>query len=193
LDLAELNARHNSWTCNWHLDHQLQKFSPPWAYIQLNHHHNFLLWHQEDLARSDDLPDSAIKQAKRTIDSNNQLRNNAMEHLDEWMLIALSELGFCSSKQPLHSETPGMIVDRLSILALKAYHMAEQAARTTATGEHRALCDSKYQTICIQIVDLLGCLDMLLDDLDASRKGFKVYRQFKMYNDPQLNPQLYKS
>lgn len=193
LDLAELHEKHHSWTSDWHLDHQLYELSPPWTDIQLNHHHNFVLWHQEDLARRDDIPDSAIKQAKRAIDRSNQLRNNAMEHFDEWLLITLSNLGSCSSTQPLHTETPGMIVDRLSILALKAYHMAEQAARTTATREHRALCDSKYRTICMQTVDLLACLDMLLVDLAAGRKGFKVYRQFKMYNDPQLNPQLYVS
>jgi hypothetical protein len=193
LDLALLHTRHHSWTCDWHQDHQLQELPLPWVHIQQNHHHNFLLWHHEDIARRDDLPDSAIRQAKRDIDSNNQLRNNAMEHLDEWMLMTLTELGPCLSTQPMHSETPGMIVDRLSILSLKAYHMAEQAARATATNEHRTICNSKYQLICNQILDLLACLDLLLNELAAGRKGFKVYRQFKMYNDPQLNPQLYNS
>lgn len=159
----------------------------------MNHHHNFVLWHQEDLARRDDLPDAEIKRAKRRIDSNNQLRNNAMEHLDEWILMKLSDLNCDSSSQPLHSETPGMIVDRLSILALKAYHMFEQASRSNATSEHRSSCNSKYLKLSEQSVDLLGCLDMLLNDLVSGDKGFKVYRQFKMYNDPQLNPQLYAS
>lgn len=152
-----------------------------------NHRCNMLLWTAEDQARRPDKPASFIAQQKREIDRYNQARNDAIEALDT---LLLSHPGPPSKGARLHSETPGAMVDRLSILALKCFHMAQQSERTDAGEVHLAACSAKLHMLREQRADLAACLATLLDDVVQGRAYFKQYRQFKMYNDPALNPWL---
>ncbi|MEN9402399.1 MAG: hypothetical protein RL091_1102 [Verrucomicrobiota bacterium] len=157
--------------------------------IEENHLRNFSLWHEEDVARRDDLGFEAVYRAKRAIDRFNQERNNFAEEIDKALVAGLQpRTGDC----PRNSETPGMIIDRLSILALKEFHMHEETVRADASAEHRAKCTEKLDRIRRQRSDLALSLTQLLDDVAAGRRTFSVYFQFKMYNDPSLNPQLYR-
>lgn len=157
--------------------------------VQQNHLRNFELWHEEDVARRDDLGFEAVYRAKRAIDRFNQERNNFIEAMDQAIVAALQP---AESGVPRNSETPGMMIDRLSILALKEYHMHEETVRTDAAPQHREACAAKLARIRVQRSDLTTCLDELLADVRARRRTFAVYFQFKMYNDPALNPQLYR-
>jgi hypothetical protein len=157
--------------------------------LEENHLRNFQLWHEEDTARRDDLGFEAVYRAKRAIDRYNQERNNFIEAMDQAFVARLQPR---ASGCPRHSETPGMIVDRLSILALKDFHMHEETVRPEASPEHRAKCAEKLARIRVQRADLTACLAELFADIAAGRRTFSVYFQFKMYNDPALNPQLYR-
>lgn len=180
--------RQAEWTIRWHEKPATQESDLPWTMVEQNHRMNFDLWHEEDVARRDDLGPERVRQAKRNIDRFNQSRNDSIEQLDSWFLAQVQMRSDC----PQHSETPGMMVDRLSILALKIYHMRLEAARETATEEHRRKCAGKAGVLEEQLRDLAKCLQELLDQLEAGARRFKIYRQFKMYNDASLNPQLYK-
>jgi hypothetical protein len=160
-----------------------------WAPVAANHRYNNLLWDEEDKARRQDVPDAEIAADKRMIDQYNQQRNNAVEAIDEALLAALGYVTPGSDAR-LNSETAGAMIDRLSILALKIFHMHEQTLRTEAGQEHVAACAAKLARLHTQRADLAGCLDTLLTEAEAGRTYFKVYRQFKMYNDPALNPYL---
>jgi len=157
--------------------------------VEENHAFNYQLWHAEDKARRDDKGAEFVYKAKREIDGFNQQRNNRMEAMDEWFCHTLQP----ASPQtcPVHSETPGMIIDRLSILSLKFYHMALQAHRQEASKEHREQCANKLSVIKQQLDQLALCLDQLLEEVQNKTRTFRVYHQFKMYNDPSLNPELY--
>jgi hypothetical protein len=183
--VVRLQAR---WVAQWHEQPTPPESAAPLSIVEQNHRMNFDLWHEEDVARRDDLGDARIREAKRNIDRFNQARNDAIERLDEWILRQLPPL---AESSPLHSETPGMIIDRLSILALKVYHMQIEAARESATEEHRRRCSEKLARLTEQLHDLKNCLAELLAQLPAGTRRFKVYRQMKMYNDATLNPQLY--
>jgi antitoxin component HigA of HigAB toxin-antitoxin module len=161
-----------------------------WQWIEANHRYNNLLWDEEDLARRTDVPDGAIAANKRAIDGYNQKRNDAIERIDEQLLIALGAVKHAPGVR-LNSETAGSMIDRLSILALKIFHMRAQTERTDATPEHAEACRQKLARFNDQRRDLQACLGALLADCLAGRATFKVYRQFKMYNDPTLNPYLY--
>jgi len=191
IDIRGLRLKHRQWTIAWHILHQHGEIDEPFTYIEANHSNNFSLWHEEDIARRTDLSAEIICAAKRNIDRFNQKRNDSMEQIDDYMLKFISGLGIHPTDQLLHSETPGMIIDRLSIMALKEYHMQEEAERLTASELHRKKCLAKVQILQEQQCDLASSLCCLLDDLASGRKGFKVYRQLKMYNDASLNPQLY--
>ena len=161
-----------------------------WHWIERNQRCNRELWDQEDEARRTDAPDSAIAANKRAIDALNQRRNDAVERIDEILLARLANV----NPEPgawLNSETAGSIVDRLSILALKVHHMHAQTVRTDATREHVESCRAKLARLVVQRDDLGGCLDALLERATQGRAYWRVYRQFKMYNDPALNPWLY--
>lgn len=175
----------------WHLDIVLTADTLPWKFIEENNLWNFKLWHEEDVARIKDIDPVRMISAKRNIDQFNQSRNNAMEKIDEWILNYLESNGVRTSDQ-LHSETPGMMIDRLSIMGLKKYHMLEETHRDDASEEHKAKCRQRVQILEEQISDLAGCLGRILEELEHGNLKFKVYRQLKMYNDPSLNPQLYK-
>ncbi len=157
-----------------------------------NHAFNFRLWHEEDQARDPAADAVVIARVKRAIDGLNQQRNDAMERIDEWVLAALGAAGSApDARLPLHSETVGSIVDRLSILALRIFHMHEQTQRPDADEAHRATCRARLAVLREQRADLAQALRLLEADLRGGRKRFKVYRQMKMYNDPTLNPVLY--
>jgi len=155
--------------------------------------YNYELWHQEDIARDPNANDTEIAQVKRNIDKLNQKRNNMIEHVDEIISELLADKSIQLNKNAsMNSETPGSIIDRLSINMLKIYHMQEQTERNDATTEHIKSCKSKLKILQMQKDDLSKCLNELMEDLIKGNKFFKVYRQMKMYNDPNLNPVLYK-
>jgi len=158
--------------------------------VQQNHLRNFQLWHEEDIARRDDLGFESVYRAKRHIDRFNQERNNFIEAMDQHIVAALQPP---AAGCPRNSETPGMMIDRLSILALKEFHMHEETVRADAAPGHRAKCAEKLARIRVQRADLATCLADLFTDVAARRRTFSVYFQFKMYNDPALNPQLYRN
>jgi hypothetical protein len=161
-----------------------------WRWIEANHRCNILLWDEEDQARRTDVTDGAIAANKRAIDGYNQRRNDAIENIDESLLARLS--GVVPAADAWHnSESAGAIIDRLSILALKFHHMGEQTRRTDATPEHIASCREKLARLSLQRDDLARCLDTLLAWAAEGRAFWRVYRQFKMYNSPELNPYLY--
>lgn len=155
--------------------------------IGVEHLINIRLWHQEDEARRPDVSDTDIARTKRVIDGLNQRRNDTIETIDDAIIAHLGE-GALRSDAPLHSETPGAIIDRLSILSLKIYHMREETLRENADPEHRSRCAEKLVILEEQRGDLAGCLAILMDELQAGNRRFRRYRQFKMYNDPELNP-----
>jgi len=159
-----------------------------WQAIEKNHRFNARLWDEEDLARRRDVPDAEIAANKRNIDRFNQGRNDAVEQVDEALAARIAP-----KREPgarLHSETPGMMIDRLSILSLKIRAFGEQLKRQDATEEHRAACAAKLHRLKEQREDLRRCLDDLFADCSRGTAWFKVYRQFKMYNDSSLNPHL---
>jgi hypothetical protein len=134
-----------------------------------------------------------MAQCKRAIDADNQQRHNHIEQLDGLLFTYLyDEHEKRVPGAPLHSETPGSLVDRLSILALKMYHMAEAAERHEVTTQHRQQCQQRLARLTEQRDDLWMCLCRLCIDLWHGKAMFKIYRQFKMYNDPELNPEIYR-
>ncbi len=158
--------------------------------VEENHAFNYQLWHAEDCARREDVGFEFVYQAKRKIDHFNQQRNNRMEAMDEWLFKTLSPATPTSC--PVHSESPGMIIDRLSIIALKAYHMSQQVNRDDVNSTHKQTCLAKLEIIYEQQKQLQQCLQQLLEEINNKTRTFRVYHQFKMYNDPTLNPELYQ-
>lgn len=161
-----------------------------WQAIVENHRHNCALWAEEDLARRRNVPDAEIAANKRAIDAHNQKRNDAIEQIDEFLLSYFSDVKRAEDAR-LNSETAGAMVDRLSILSLKIHHMRLQTERQDVDENHRQSCLAKLGRLIEQRTDLAACLDRLLCEVENGGTYFKVYRQFKMYNDPSLNPALY--
>ena len=161
--------------------------------VSRQHYVNFELWHQEDMARDQDAPDSKIALVKRAIDALNQRRNDMIEQMDQYLLDELQNKKIkYTSETEMNSETPGSIIDRLSINALKIYHMDEEIQRLDVTDEHRKKCSGKLSVLHDQRNDLKKSLEKLLADLSNGKKRLKVYQQMKMYNDENLNPVLYQ-
>jgi len=193
IDVRLITSLHATTVKLWH--HQpVQNMHRDFLYLVCEQHKfNFMLWHEEDRARSRDASDSEIASVKRAIDGYNQKRNDAIERLDDALKQLLEDRGITPNPGAKHnSETPGGIIDRLSILALRIFHMQEQADRIDASPEHTSKALSRLDVLYNQHDDLATALAELFNDLRAGRKRLKLYRQMKMYNDPTLNPHLYK-
>ena len=192
IDVRAIAELHRGSVARWHqadLDNPYEDFL---ALVCRQHQCNFLLWHQEDLARSPDATDATMAAVKRAIDKFNQERNDGIEALDDYLLRNLEAWGTrLRPRAKMNTETPGSVVDRLSVLSLRIYHMEEQALRSDAGEEHRAGAAGKLAILRQQHQDLAKSLSQLLKDIFAGRKELKVYRQFKMYNDPAMNPAIY--
>jgi hypothetical protein len=158
----------------------------PFDQLVLDQHQaNFDLWHREDEARSPIASDHTIAEIKHNIDRLNQLRNDLAEQID----LSLLDIAPAHPEAQLHSESPGLMIDRLSILSLKIFHTAEQLHRSTP--EHQLRNQNRFAVLNEQRDDLSACLDALWSDVLSGRRRFKLYQQLKMYNDPSLNPVLY--
>ncbi|MCR4810851.1 MAG: DUF4254 domain-containing protein [Prevotella sp.] len=147
-------------------------------------------WHYEDIIRDPHIDPTEALALKRRIDRSNQDRTDLVEDIDSYFRHTYSEVKPLPDAR-LNTESPAWAVDRLSILALKIYHMKEQVEREDASDEHRAKCQAKLNVLLEQQVDLSTAIDQLLEDIETGRKYMKVYRQMKMYNDPATNPVLY--
>ena len=148
-------------------------------------------WHYEDIIRDPHINPEEALALKRRIDQSNQDRTDLVEDIDSYFRQVYSHVKPLDDAR-LNTESPAWAVDRLSILALKIYHMRKQVERADATDEHRQKCQAKLSVLLEQQVDLSTAIDQLLEDIEAGRKYMKVYRQMKMYNDPSTNPVLYK-
>lgn len=147
-------------------------------------------WHLEDIIRDPHIDPIEALSIKRRIDRSNQDRTDLVEQIDSYFRQKYSDVTPLPDAR-LNTESPAWAVDRLSILALKIYHMREQTQRTDATEEHKARCQAKLNVLLEQQKDLSLAIDQLLEDIQEGRKYMKVYRQMKMYNDPSTNPVLY--
>lgn len=174
----------------WEQDEEWGDAARAWQQIALNHSFNCLLWDEEDRARRVDVGHADIAMSKRLIDRYNQQRNDAVEAIDEAFLDQLASVELAATAR-LSSETAGAMIDRLSILSLKIFHMREQTRRTGAGPGHVEVCTGRLQRLITQRSDLACCLNQLLTEARTGLAYFKVYRQFKMYNDPSTNPYLY--
>jgi len=178
----------------WHRGSLDNPYSDFLELVCRQHQCNYLLWHEEDMARSPEASDAVIAAVKRRIDQLNQQRNDAIERLDDYLIEKMETWGVRPRpRAKLNTETPGSVIDRLSILALRIYHMEEQTQRVNADPAHRARCAEKLAVLREQHKDLSRSLTELAADIAAGRKRLKVYRQFKMYNDPTTNPYLYNA
>ncbi len=148
-------------------------------------------WHMEDIIRDPHLDPQEGMQLKHRIDRSNQDRTDLVEQIDSWFRQHFSDVTPLPDAR-LNTESPAWAVDRLSILALKIYHMREQVEREDATPEHHELCKGKLEVLLEQQKDLSLAIDQLLEDIKEGKKYMKVYRQMKMYNDPSTNPILYQ-
>lgn len=194
IDVEEIARLHKTTVAQWHrhdVDNPHEGF---FGLVCRQHQQNYLLWHQEDVARSPDVADAELAQVKRNIDKLNQQRNDLIEELDDYLIKELGAAGVVPGPEAqLNTETPGSVIDRLSILALRIYHMEEQTGRSDADQQHHAKAKARLDILHQQHADLSRSLAQLLEDLFSGRKLLKVYRQFKMYNDPTMNPYLYQA
>ena len=147
-------------------------------------------WHLEDIIRDPAIDPVAALALKRRIDRSNQDRTDLVEDIDTYFREKYADVAVLTDAN-INTESPAWAIDRLSILALKIYHMREQVNRSDASAEHHAKCQAKLDVLLEQRIDLSTAIDQLLDDIAAGRKYMKVYRQMKMYNDPSTNPVLY--
>ena len=194
IDVESILQLHESTVSLWHHTEIENTYQGFLRAVCDQHRYNYLLWHEEDVARRRDVSDEEIASVKRAIDGYNQKRNDGIERLDELIISDLGAAGIRPGGDArINSETPGSVIDRLSILSLRIYHMQEQAEREDADEQHRAKATGRLTILYEQRRDLAQALSELLEDLAAGRKLLKVYRQFKMYNDPTMNPYLYSA
>ena len=147
-------------------------------------------WHLEDIIRDPAIDPAEALQIKRRIDRSNQERTDMVEYIDSYLLDKYRGVNPLPDAR-LNTETPAWAVDRLSILALKIYHMARETERADVDEAHRAACRKKFDVLLTQQTDLSRAIEELIEDIEAGRKYMKTYKQMKMYNDPALNPVLY--
>ena len=195
LSAIEIVNLQDQLTETWHTDtcDVDNDANDPWlALIARQHRANFELWHFEDEARAPGATEAELADVKRRVDQTNQQRNDLAEALDRFLLEWLGPRGLPNAEAPLHSESPGLIIDRLSILALKIYHTREEADRADAPAGHDERNRERLAILEEQRDDLAHCLDTLWQQTLAGTRRFKLYRQLKMYNDPSLNPAVYR-
>jgi hypothetical protein len=194
LEVRQITALHRNCVQLWH-SQPIENPHRDLLYVVCEQHkYNFLLWHEEDMARSPTATDREIAQVKRNIDQLNQKRNDSIERIDDTLRRMIDERRIVPANgAKWNTETPGAAIDRLSILALRIYHMEEQAERADASPEHVRKAQERLSVLATQHEDLSAALAELLADLFSGRKRLKLYRQMKMYNDPTLNPYLYSA
>ncbi len=183
----------------YHLkDEVSQAFTNPYPKSEISHllyRKNWIdtvQWHYEDIIRDPNIEPVAALRLKRQIDASNQDRTDLVEFIDSYFLDKYQ--GIEKNKDAtINTESPAWAIDRLSILALKIYHMEEEATRTDASEEHRQKCQNKLNVLLEQKKDLCAAIDQLLEDIESGKKYMKVYQQMKMYNDNELNPILRKA
>jgi Protein of unknown function (DUF4254) len=190
LDITSMQDR---CTASWHQEvaaiaASLDRFERT---VAEQHLANFELWHAEDAARTPGASDQELARIKRFIDQANQRRNDLSEQCDVLLLNFLSQQNLPDPGAELHSESPGLILDRLSILSLKLFHTREEIERPGAPAGHGERNLERLRILVEQRDDLAGALDRLWQQVLAGRRRFKLYRQLKMYNDPALNPAVY--
>ncbi|HVU48219.1 MAG TPA: DUF4254 domain-containing protein [Terracidiphilus sp.] len=196
LDAIAVTALQDRCTRMWHAlpeDTESRAGSEWLAAVERQHRANFDLWHIEDEARTPNASDEDLAAVKRRIDTTNQLRNDLVEELDRTLLEWLEGNGMPNPGAPLNSESPALMIDRLSILSLKIYHTREEAARGDAPAGHAERNRERLAVLEEQRNDLSDCLDALWRETLAGTRRFKIYRQLKMYNDPDLNPAIYRT
>ncbi|MGA7339162.1 MAG: DUF4254 domain-containing protein [Terracidiphilus sp.] len=194
LEAGRITGLQDECTKRWHsgAGRETARSGNEWlAAMERQHRANFDLWHVEDEARRPGATDAEVADVKRRVDKTNQLRNDLAEGLDRKLLEWLEAKGLPNAAAPLNSESPGLIVDRLSILALRIYHTREETCREDAPRGHAERNCERLEILEAQRADLAGCLDDLWKETLAGRRRFKQYRQLKMYNDPTLNPAIY--
>jgi hypothetical protein len=197
LDITALDiaAFQDQLTLRWH-DEAIETWHPladPFSSLVARQHlANFELWHTEDAARTPNATDADLARVKRHIDETNQRRNDLSEQVDRFLLAHLAAKGLPNPDAELNSESPGLIIDRLSILALKTYHTREETTRTDASSAHIERNQQRLAILLEQRSDLAACLHRLWTQTLAGTRRFKLYQQLKMYNDPSLNPAVYR-
>lgn len=177
-----------------HVDTPIQNPYPATSFEALLYAKNWIdtvQWHLEDIIRLPDLNPSEGIAIKRRIDKSNQDRTDTVEKIDDYFLEQFKQV-IPKEGTRINSETPAWLIDRMSILILKIYHMKEQTERKDASAEHLVKCQSKLNVLLEQRNDMRLAFDELMEDIGSGARRFKVYRQMKMYNDASLNPMLYK-
>jgi hypothetical protein len=175
------------------VDHSIQNPYPVGSFEALLYHKNWIdavQWHLEDIIRDPDIDPVYALKLKRRIDASNQERTDMVEYLDSYFLDLYKDVK-TDADTPLNTETPAWAFDRLSILQLKIYHMEQEVLRTDVADDHIHRCQGKLDVLLQQEIDLSTAIGQLLQDFADGRKKMKVYKQMKMYNDPNLNPALY--
>src|SRR4029079_4913788 len=190
----QITELHRAMVVRWHEEPPDNPHDGLLGTVCQQHQFNFLLWHEEDIARSPDVSDARIAAVKRAINRYNQQRNDWIEKIDEAILGILAAEGILPrAGARLNTETPGSATDRLSIMSLRVYHLEEQLNPDGADETHRTTVRERLARCQAQHTDLSQSLADLLDDIWAGRKQLKVYRQMKMYNAPTLTPYLYRA
>jgi hypothetical protein len=177
------------------VDEPIKNPFPKEKFENLLYHKNWIdtvQWHFEDIIRDPNIDPVAALTLKRRIDASNQERTDMVEYIDSYFLQKFSNVKV-NEEAKINSESPAWAFDRLSILALKIFHMQEEANRSDASQEHRDKCQVKLNVLLDQRIDLSTAIDDLLTDIENGDKFMKVYKQMKMYNDDELNPVLYQS
>ncbi len=174
-----------------------QPINNPYKKEELEHllyHKNWVdtvQWHFEDVVRDPNIDPAAALVLKRRIDASNQVRTDMVEYIDSYFLDKYKDVKIKDGAR-INTESPAWAIDRFSILALKVYHMRQETERKDVTPEHIATCTQKLNVLLEQHRDLSTAIEELMEDIEAGDKYMKVYKQMKMYNDPNLNPVLYK-
>ncbi|MDE5579478.1 MAG: DUF4254 domain-containing protein [Alistipes sp.] len=175
------------------VDHPIENPYEKGSLDHLLYHKNWIdtvQWHLEDIIRNPEIDPREALAIKRRIDRSNQERTDMVEYVDDYLLEKYKSVTPAPDAR-LNTETPAWAVDRLSILALKIYHMEQETRRTDVDDAHRDACRRKLEVLRTQQADLSQAIEELIEDIEAGRKYMKTYKQMKMYNDPALNPVLY--